>query len=164
MDKTVWARPFPGMRNVTYFCLESFSFSSSGSFSQQHGRFLFAEWDVFLPLFSSLSVQKEWWVLFHRNSLTEVAGQYPATGSLGSGKGLRKHSLCSAVGHSQSDCCLKLVHISSTVPPARSFLVDQGKRMSSLVFLCMWSPFYHLVAGEENRESWTQGLCKVTSN
>ena len=91
------------------------------------------------------------WILFRRNSLWLLAGQYLASGFIV--RGLTKCSLCPEGGSSQNGCCLMLFHISSTCSSAKSILVDRGKRMSSFMFLRTWSSFYHLVAGEENRNS-----------
>lgn len=90
------------------------------------------------------------WILFYRNSLWLLEGQYLASGFIV--RGLTKCSLCAEGGSSQNGCCLMLFHISSTCSSAKSILVDRGKRRSSFVFLRTWSIIYHLVAGEEKRE------------
>lgn len=110
-------------------------------------------WMVFYLSSPPPLAQDDWSILFPRNSLWLLAGQYPASGLVFISKGLRRYSLCPADGHFQNCCCLMPFYISSACPPAGCFLVDRGERMSSFTFICMWSPLHHLVAGEENRNS-----------
>lgn len=153
MDKTIRQSLSLGRELCLYFCVRThcrFPLVPVAR-SQQPGGFSFAECDAVFPLFPSSTCVWGWWNLFLRNSLWLLAAQYPPNGF--TDKGLRKCSLCSADGHSQNGCCLMPPCVSSTCPPAKSFLVDRGKKMSSFMFLCVWSPFYHSVAGEENRNS-----------